>query len=581
MNAINLEDLATAMAARRAQARMRIGLAASFVLCFGTFAGWPFVIGWFCLYAGLQALEHRLFANDDAMTPARARIALTLLVLNSATFGALGLHGPFPDGPWGVASGSLLLAGAILNTVTTNMASRAAFTAALAPFAVYIVAMAFAAVWVGATARHGLLLGFAGVMIVISAVMIWRTTARVYRAEVRARAESERRRSEAESAVAAKSAFMAVVSHELRTPISAILAGAAEIERTGEGATKGNARLIGDAGSMMTALLNDLLDMAKLDAGRLAVEQVSFDLRSLLADQMRFWRAQAKTKGLRLRFIGAAATPRLVAGDSLRIRQILNNLISNALKFTDHGSVTVRVGCTPGEAGTIALSVAVIDTGPGMSEDQVSRLFAPFEQLEASVARDHGGTGLGLAISRDLARLMGGDIDVTSTLGEGASFVLRLALQPGEASPSQVEPSAAPFSGGGVQVLVVDDHEINRRALTLMLEPAQVVVTCATSGADALTLLAVRTFDVVLMDCNMPGMDGRAATRILRGAPGPNRATPVIAITGSTSDQDVRECVAAGMNDHVAKPIDVADLHAALARALETQAPSERSSRTA
>ncbi|MEO8113663.1 MAG: ATP-binding protein [Phenylobacterium sp.] len=567
LNTRELDDLATALRARRAQVRMRMGLAASFVLLFGSMTGWALAIGWFSIYALLQAVEHRVFVDDRPMTPQRARLALTLLALNSVSFGALALVSPFLDGAWGVTAANLLFAGAILNTVTTNMASRATFIAAVAPFGLYMGAMPLVALSIGANPRQAFLQGAAAALIVVSAAMIWRAASRVYRAEAQARAESERRRAEAQSAVAAKSAFVAIVSHELRTPISAILAGAAELERNADGPARANARLIGDAGAMMRTLLNDLLDMAKLDAGRLTVESIDFDLRSLLADQMRFWRAQARQKGLGFRFLGAAIAPHWVKGDPTRIRQILNNLISNALKFTEAGSVTVRLRREAEPAG--ALSLSVTDTGPGMSADQMARLFMPFEQLAASTARDHGGTGLGLAISRDLARLMGGDITVESAPGAGASFILGLTLQSGEALPAV---AAYADAAGGVtpsaEVLVVDDHEINRRAMTLMLEPIGVVVTCVASANEALDLLSTRAFDVVLMDCHMPGMDGRAATRVLRRTPGPNRATPVIAVTGSVEDDDIRECRVAGMTDYVAKPIDVAVLHAAIAQAL-------------
>lgn len=568
LDTTGLDGLASAMRARRAQVRMRMGLAASFVLLFGWLAGWTFAAVWFGTYALLQAVEHRLFSDDRPMTPARRRLALVLLTLNGASFGALGMIAPFRDGPWGVTAGNLLFAGAILNTVTTNMASRAAFIAAVAPFGLYMAAMPFAAVSVGASPRQAFLQAGAAALIVVSAAMIWRAASRVHRAEAQARAESERRRAEAQSAVAAKSAFVAIVSHELRTPISAILAGAAELERNAEGPAKANARLIGDAGAMMRTLLNDLLDMAKLDAGRLTVESITFDLRGLLADQMRFWRAQAREKGLGFRFVGAAVAPHWVTGDPTRLRQILNNLISNALKFTEAGSVTVRLLHATNAAGANTLRVAVTDTGPGLSADQMARLFTPFEQLEASTARHHGGTGLGLAISRDLARLMGGDITVQSSPGAGATFVLGLELQPAEAAATG-DPDAPDLATPGAEVLVVDDHEINRRAMTLMLDPTGVVVTCAASAAEALDLLAARSFDAVLMDCHMPGMDGRAATRILRRTPGPNRETPVIAVTGSVEDDDIRECRVAGMTDYVAKPIDVAALHAALARALQ------------
>jgi CheY-like chemotaxis protein/anti-sigma regulatory factor (Ser/Thr protein kinase) len=291
----------------------------------------------------------------------------------------------------------------------------------------------------------------------------------------------------------------------------------------------------------------------------MSVEKTPFNLRQTLSDTLRLWRPEIARKGLKLRVKGAATLPRWVAGDAMRLKQVLNNLLSNAIKFTDRGEITVVLHAQP-----TLLSIEVIDTGPGIPETALPRLFTPFDQLNAAVVRQHGGSGLGLAISRELARRMGGDLIATSARGYGAHFTLTMALEAAEA------PRAAALSRSitGLRVLVVDDHVVNRRAIELVLQPFGVDATLAESAEEGLELLRSEVFDAVLMDVYMPGMDGRQATRILRAGAGPNRDTPVIAVTASSTPKDWEACAAAGMNAHVAKPIDPAELFGALAQVL-------------
>lgn len=557
------------MTARRAQVRMRLAIGVAVAVLFHPITGWQAALLWVSAYLGLQAVEYvaygqgrleRIMASESGR-----RSSLLLIALNQLVFGAFGVAESVHGGAFGITCAMPLICGNLLNGVLIARASRSAFIAAVAPLIGYFVVIPVLAgvpLWV----TLGVIM--AGMMNLIAATMIWQSTSRSINAERAARLESEQRRAEAESAVSAKSAFIAVVSHELRTPISAILAAAADLERVGDRTVFRQARLIGDAGGMMRSLLNDLLDMAKLDAGRLTVDANPFDLRILMSDLMRFWRTEARARGLRLRFDGAATTPARVIGDPIRLRQILNNLISNALKFTEKGQVTVSVE-REAEAFGHSLRITVTDTGPGMSPEQISRLFTPFEQLQHSTARTHGGAGLGLAISRDLARLMGGDITVRSSPGQGASFTLALDLAPAGDLEIAAEVPETPALPTGLNILVCDDHEINRRAMGLVLAPLSANVFVAGSGAEALEMLAGQRFDAVLMDCYMPRMDGLEATRRLRAAEGPNRDTPVIAVTASTTDDDIAACRAAGMTAHAAKPIDPARLYAAIGAAIE------------
>ena len=562
---------------RGQQLRTRVAVAAAILVCFGAMLGWPLTLGWFALYCVVQAVEQTVFTVERtpriAMHPWGSQLLLGFVSLNTTIFGALAFAWPLISGPWGVANAAFLLAGAMLSVVLTTQASRTVFAFSIGPLVAYVAAIPFLGLAVGCAPVTAMDLGIGGAMLVVFSLRVWSEAARMRRGEAQAREELERKRREAESAVAAKSAFVAVVSHELRTPISAILAGAEAIERTAEGAQKGNARLIADAGAMMRILLNDLLDLAKLDAGRMAVESIPYDYRGLIADQMRFWRAEARKKGLRLVLSGSASAPAAIVSDPTRLRQIINNLLSNAIKFTTDGAVSVSMATTAMAEGRVALTLAIQDTGPGMTPEQILRLFTAFEQGDASTARRHGGTGLGLVISRELARLMGGDILVASTAGEGSRFTVTLEADLATPEALTAPPPEAEATPRAFSVLIADDHEINRRAISLMLEPAGAAITSAASGTEALERLAAQAFDIVLMDVHMPDMNGQEVTRRLRATPGPNQTTPVVAVTGSTSEGDVANCLAAGMSDWVAKPIDAGELYAAIERQLDETEP--------
>lgn len=560
-------DVARAAASRRANTYLRLGatLAIAGLLQIYIGAGWGWL--WGLGYTLCHAFELWVSrpAASGASSPAwRRTIAFVAPFVTSAAFGALSIPLFASHIRFAPTLGGMLLAGALLNVVVVNAGSRWATLMAAAPHALYLLIAPFIAKAANPGANLADVLWFGALLMIVSVTVASRTLNTALKAEADAKAEAERRRHEAEEAVAAKSAFVAMISHELRTPISAILAGAARLHsEVPEASSKIHAQLIADAGGLMRALLNDLLDFSRLEAGRMSVEHAPFNLRQALSDTLRLWRPEIARKGLKLRIRGAATLPRWVAGDVTRLKQVLNNLLSNAIKFTERGEITVVLHAQPA-CERVLLSIEVIDTGPGIPDSLLPRLFTPFDQLNAAVVRQHGGSGLGLAISRELARLMGGDLTAGSAPGHGAHFTLSAALDTAEA-PTVAEPGR---SITGLRVLVVDDHVVNRRAIELVLQPFGVDATLAESGEEALELLNAEVFDAVLMDVYMPGMDGREATRILRAGSGLNHRTPVIAVTASATPKDWEACVAAGMNGHVAKPIDPVELFGALAQVL-------------
>ncbi|HYF22580.1 MAG TPA: response regulator [Caulobacteraceae bacterium] len=607
--------LAYAARVRRGQLIQRMMMACLICLALNPLVGWDFTLAWVLAYGLAQVLECAAFApvntgRADHLPWWREALGCGAVLVNAIVFGSLSVPLWLLGGPIGGVCAALVLSAAILNTIVSTQGSRAMLAAAGGPQFAYLLATPLFMGYFGAAPHAQSAVALGCVSFTAYALILWNILDKNRAANLVAQAESERKRAEAEAATAAKSAFVATVSHDLRTPISAMLAGAAELQKTGGEASRSHAALISDAARMMKTLLDDILDHSKLQAGRMTVEESRFDLRALMAQTARLWGAETRKKGLRLRVEGAASVPQWVEGDPIRIRQILNNLISNALKFTDRGSITLRLSAWAAEDEHAAVRVQVADTGSGMTPEQLKRLFTPFDQTDAGVASRYGGTGLGLAISRDLARLMGGWLTAVSAKDRGSAFTLGLTLRLAEApaagsdqlaAPERVELPApvflapvafdpapehapepvvveAPVEDDGerpLRVLVVDDHDINRRAVQLILQPLGVDITAASHGKMALEIAATEAFDVVFMDVRMPEMDGRETTRRLRAMDGPNRHVPVIAVTADNAEEDVAACLAAGMDHFVAKPIDAGRLLEALSLALEPQPEAE------
>jgi signal transduction histidine kinase/CheY-like chemotaxis protein len=366
-------------------------------------------------------------------------------------------------------------------------------------------------------------------------------------------------RLEAEAASRAKSNFLAVVSHEVRTPLNGIL-GMAQIMEAGplEPAQAERLQIVRRSGEVLLSILNDVLDLAKIEAGRIELESIEFDLGQTLAATADCFAPLANVKGLRFETDVVGAKGHYL-GDPIRVRQIVSNLISNALKFTETG--TVSLGATYRD-GVLRLSVT--DTGIGIPADKLDQLFSRFFQADQSTTRRFGGTGLGLAICRDLASLMGGDIEVRSEFGVGSTFTANLPLPLiGEAS-STTEDDTLPDDelDGSLKVLAAEDNLTNQMVLRAMLESFGVAVTIVETGAEALEAWEREDWSLILMDVQMPVMDGPEAARAIRAreiASGRAR-TPIIALTADTMSHQIRAHLESGMDLHVAKPIEATDL---------------------
>ena len=381
-----------------------------------------------------------------------------------------------------------------------------------------------------------------------------------------ASADAERRRRTAEAATAAKSNFLAVISHEIRTPMNAVVAAVKLLRRTRlDDDQKAHLRMLTEAGDGLLALLDDVLDLSKIEAGKMTIERVPVDIAEMLAGlQTLFW-PQAQPKGLTIRTAIDADVAPEVMSDPLRLRQILVNLISNAVKFADAGVIRIRVRMN--DAAPTRLVIEVEDEGMGIAAGDLDRIFQAYEQGAAATSRHHGGSGMGLAISRRLARLMGGDITVRSVEGEGSCFTLSLpydaagpvassASAPCVTLPAAAGEPATAIKTAPVHVLIVDDYEINRRIVSLFIEPLGWAWTMAETGAEAVELCQAHTFDVILMDMQMPVMDGLAATRAIRARRGPNQATPIVALSANAMDHHRQAWADIGVDAFLTKPVD-------------------------
>jgi PAS domain S-box-containing protein len=692
--------LSQIMIARRNQIRFRLAVAASVVIFFSAILGVRMTMAWAAAYCLLQILEFAIFrpVGLAAMLCQRRGYfgALTILALNSTVFGALSLLWPMAVGSWGLTCGSFLLAGSTLNTVLTTPGDRTAFLSAMGPFLIYLALQPVTAAWVGSGMGSVVGIGFAGLMLAVTATKLWRTSSATLDQEQKTRqklkaSEEEARNARsfldtiventpamlavkdaatgryvllnkageallslpreavlgrtdheifpadladlfvardkatisqdyplvidadqvpssagvkllrttkvpifeegkptyllavaediteqqkvaeelaraverAEAANQAKSTFLATMSHEIRTPLNGVL-GMVQAMAAGELAPVQRERLdvIRQSGHALLAILNDVLDLSKIEAGKLELESISFDLGEIVLGAHAAFTAIAHKSGVSFALDIEPSAQGTYRGDPTRIRQILYNLISNALKFTEEGEVRVTVGWMDP-----CLRLVISDTGIGMTPDQTAGLFQKFAQADASTTRRFGGTGLGLAICSDLAKLLGGDIAIESKLGHGSTFVVSLPLTRLGASQASavaaIEEEAASFD---LRILAAEDNPINQLVLKTMLAQVGVEPVMVENGVQAVAAWEAGEWDVILMDVQMPVMDGLAAAKAIRRSERETgRArTPIIALTANAMSHHVEEYANAGMDRHVSKPIEAAQLFGAL-----------------
>lgn len=576
-----------ALRRRAEQWRTRIGFGLLIALVFWPMTGPLFALAWTGTYLLVQAGERFLTALWSASPRLRRRLTypgLALVLAGNLVFASFALRQAMTQDTLGLVCAAVLASGALINGAMTTGGSRAVTLAALAPHIGLLLSLPVFLYLSYDSPLPAVQLLVAGMLLAAATVAAVRGLSRTMARQRAAEAAAVSARRQAEAASRAKSAFIANMSHEIRTPLNGVLglaralAGADLPPRERE-----QSLLLLESGEALRVLLNDMLDLSKIEAGHFVLDSRPFALRDLLDRLVRLFEPVAAAKGLELRLAAAPDLAEVYVGDETRVRQIMANLISNAVKFTDHGRILVEARPAPQ-----GLRLAVSDTGPGVAADQMALLFQKFVQLDESPTRRHGGAGLGLSLCADLVALMKGDIRAERLPDAGMRFevVLPLPERRNTSRPQQEAEPALPAAAvsevspcdppAALQILAAEDHPINRKVLELLLEPADVECHFVENGQEAVEARRQRDWDLILMDIQMPVMDGIAATRAIRAEEAflGRKRTPILALTANALQHQQEEYAAAGMDDFIGKPVQPETLYAAIERVVQASGDS-------
>ncbi len=365
----------------------------------------------------------------------------------------------------------------------------------------------------------------------------------------------------AEMANQMKSQFLANVSHEIRTPLNAMFGFFQLLSQTNISDTQNNyLRKLEEASNNLLYIINDILDFSKIEQGKIALEEADFDLRKVISDSVSLFKPSSVMKGVSMTLLIDDTIPEYVSGDSIRLSQILNNLLSNAVKFTQQGSITISARKTSENDTSYTVEWIVKDTGIGMDDDTINRLFQPFMQADSSTTRIYGGTGLGLAIAYNLVNMMGGTLSVESQPKQGSSFYVNLDLKKCRNKPLTAytpQPKQTAILEKAIKILLVEDNSLNTMFITTALKSLNVSYETATNGEIAANMATSNSYDMILMDCQMPIMDGYTATSLIRKR---DRRVPIVALTANLSQEDKEKCLLCGMDDYISKPVYLEEL---------------------
>lgn len=573
MRSSEIQSITETMARRAPQWRSRVIIAGVVAAVSFPLTSPIFAAVWFAAYTGLQLIERGLHPEGAwaRRLSQRRYIAACLAIafLNNITFSAYGVVEILSGTTLGLFCGAMVIGGVVINAVMMSPGSRTMVLVALAPQGLYLAILPFAAVRAGLSGFEVGQLTFAAAMLVVAGLSISSQISRLF-------SQMQAARAQADQANEAKSLFLATMSHEIRTPLNGVL-GMAQAMAADELPERQRERLavISQSGKSLLHILSDVLDLAKVEAGHLELEVLDFDLDTVIHQAQGGFSALAEDKGLRLTTRISPEAAGGWRGDPTRVRQILSNLISNAVKFTDTGKITVSA-CLDGDR----LVLTVTDTGPGVTEDQLPRLFKRFTQADETTTRRYGGTGLGLSICSELAGLMGGDIQARLRMPHGLAFDVRLPLE--RAGPSfgmtEATVSVPHMAGDWLRILAAEDHPVNRQVLSLLLGQVGIQPTFVENGVEAVEAWRMGDWDLILMDIQMPVMDGPTAAAAIRAeelAMGRLR-TPIIALTANVMTHQTDAYRLAGMDRAVGKPIEFQALISAIeACVAQTSEPAE------